>query len=204
MTDNDKTKASENTQDAQEPKEATAAQPQEQTVADVQAADATPVPPAPQTSQPQNQQYAYSSQTGQPYNQQQGYSYNQQQYQQYNPQQNYQYTQQNAQYNPQPQYAPQQSYQSRTAGIGSAKKDKWVAVLLALVPFFGAFGLHKFYLGYKTEGLVMLLVAILGSCLFGLGYTVMVIIGLIEGVRYAILTQEDFDATYVRGSKGWF
>jgi TM2 domain-containing membrane protein YozV len=110
-------------------------------------------------------------------------------------------------YIPQPnyQYAPQPtqpaSSSNRTAGIGSAYKDKWVAAVLAFL--LGTFGIHKFYLGYKNEGLIMLLVSILGSCLAGAGALVMLVISMIEAVRYVILTQEDFERKYVFGSKGW-
>jgi TM2 domain-containing membrane protein YozV len=106
------------------------------------------------------------------------------------------------QYAPQgQQYAPQQT--GRSGGIGSAHKDKWVATVLAF--FLGMFGIHKFYLGYKNEGIIMLVVSLAGGlCLFGLGFLVMTVIAYIEAVRYIILTQEDFERTYVYGSKGWF
>lgn len=104
------------------------------------------------------------------------------------------------QYAPQPQYQP--APQVRWTGIGSPQKEKWVAVVLAF--FLGALGLHKFYLGYKTEGIIMLVVALAGSICLGLGYVVMSIIAIIEAVKYVILTQEDFERTYVYGSKSWF
>lgn len=100
-------------------------------------------------------------------------------------------------------YAQPQSHQKmRTQGFGSVKKEKWPAVILAFA--LGMFGVHKFYLGYKNEGLAMLLIAIIGSICFGLGATVMMIFGFIEAVKYISLTEEDFEATYIRGYKGWF
>jgi TM2 domain-containing membrane protein YozV len=151
----------------------------------------------PYIPQPQ-QPYDYSQQTPQP---QQPYDYSQQAPQ---PQQPYDYSQQ--QYSQQ-QYAQQaqqaQSYQpsSAASGWGSAEKDKWVAAVLAFA--LGFLGIHKFYLGYKSEGMVMLLVSIIGSLCVGLGPLVMTIIALIEAVKYVILTQEDFQATYVVGRKAW-
>jgi TM2 domain-containing membrane protein YozV len=134
-----------------------------------------------------------------------GYSYTQ-------PTDPYYAQQPGQQYPPQPEqtyYAPQGQQQyaqqpsSRTAGIGSAHKDKWVASILAF--FLGALGIHKFYLGYKTEGIIMLVVSLVGGvCLLGLGTFVMMIIAYVEAVRYLILTQEDFEQVYVRGSKSWF
>jgi TM2 domain-containing membrane protein YozV len=99
-------------------------------------------------------------------------------------------------------YAPQQQPSSRTAGIGSAQKEKWVAAALAV--FFGTLGIHKFYLGYKTEGIIMLLVTLLGAPCFFLGPCIMLVISYIETVRYLILTQEDFERVYIHNPRGWF
>lgn len=107
---------------------------------------------------------------------------------------------------PYQQVPPQQTYTqtqytTAKAGFGSAKKEKWPAVVLAFI--LGALGIHKFYLGYKTEGLIMLLVCLIGSLCFGLGAIVMQVIAIIEAVKYVSLTEEDFEATYVLGNKGW-
>ena len=128
--------------------------------------------------------------TGSPYGQPDPYSA--QQYTQYIPPQDFQYSDQQNQY---------EQSSNRTQGLGSAHKDRWVAVILAF--FLGMFGLHKFYLGYKSEGTIMLVVGLIGGCCFGLGTLVMTVIAWIEAVRYLVLTQEDFERTYVYGSKGW-
>src|SRR6185503_16676562 len=65
----------------------------------------------------------------------------------------------------------------------------------------GTFGVHKFILGYQTEGVIMLLVSIL-SC-FTLAI-VMQIIGIVEGIMYLTKSDEEFVRTYVEGRKGWF
>jgi TM2 domain-containing membrane protein YozV len=65
----------------------------------------------------------------------------------------------------------------------------------------GALGIHKFYLGYTKEGLIMLLVSVLT---LGLAAFVMSIIGLIEGILYLTKSDDQFAATYVTGRKGWF
>jgi TM2 domain-containing membrane protein YozV len=65
----------------------------------------------------------------------------------------------------------------------------------------GALGVHKFVLGYTSEGVIMLLVTVL-TC--GIGAAVMGIIGLIEGVIYLAKSDADFVATYVANKKGWF
>ena len=65
----------------------------------------------------------------------------------------------------------------------------------------GGLGIHKFILGYTGAGLIMLLVSIL-TC--GIGYGVMHIIGLIEGIIYLTKSDEEFVRTYVDGRKEWF
>ena len=65
----------------------------------------------------------------------------------------------------------------------------------------GAFGIHKFILGYTSAGIIMLLVTILSFFLLS---WVMAIIGLIEGIIYLTKSDEEFVATYVDGQKAWF
>ncbi|OKH39722.1 hypothetical protein NIES2119_05585 [[Phormidium ambiguum] IAM M-71] len=65
----------------------------------------------------------------------------------------------------------------------------------------GALGVHKFILGYTTEGLIMLGVSVL-TC--GFGATVMGIIGLIEGIIYLAMPDNQFVNTYIVSKKGWF
>ena len=76
---------------------------------------------------------------------------------------------------------------------------KIVAGVLAIV--LGCFGVHKFVLGYTTEGLIMLLVTLL-TC--GFGSIVMSIIGIIEGVIYLTTPDDRFYDVYIRNRKGWF
>ena len=76
-------------------------------------------------------------------------------------------------------------------------KNKTTAGLLGIL--LGGLGIHKFYLGYTTPGIIMLLVSITG-----IGAPVMGIIGLIEGITYLTKTDEDFVATYVNQEKNWF
>lgn len=65
----------------------------------------------------------------------------------------------------------------------------------------GAFGVHKFILGYTGAGLIMLLVTIL-TCF--IAYPVMHLLGLIEGIIYLSKTDEEFVRTYVDQRKEWF
>jgi len=68
----------------------------------------------------------------------------------------------------------------------------------------GALGIHKFILGYTTEGIIMLVVAIVGAPCYFIGTAVMSIIGLIEGIIYLSKSDEDFYETYIANRRGWF
>jgi TM2 domain-containing membrane protein YozV len=76
---------------------------------------------------------------------------------------------------------------------------KIVAGILAIVV--GWAGVHKFVLGYQTEGIIMLLVSIL-SC--GTLALFMHVIAIVEGIMYLTKSDEEFVRTYVEGRKGWF
>jgi TM2 domain-containing membrane protein YozV len=83
--------------------------------------------------------------------------------------------------------------------IPGAEK-KIVAGILAIL--LGGFGIHKFYLGYTTAGIIMLVVSIcVGSFTCGTGYGLM---GLIEGIIYLTKPDDVFVATYITGKKEWF
>lgn len=83
----------------------------------------------------------------------------------------------------------------------TSQKSKIVAGLLAIC--LGALGIHKFYLGYKNEGIAMLLGTLLGSLLI-IGPLVMNLISFIEGIIYLTKTDSDFEVQYILGHKGWF
>lgn len=85
------------------------------------------------------------------------------------------------------------------SSTGKPSEKKIPAGICAVL--IGAFGVHKFILGYQREGIIMLLVTIL-TC--GIGGGVMGVIGLVEGIIYLTKTDEDFDAMYVTGRKPWF
>jgi TM2 domain-containing membrane protein YozV len=97
---------------------------------------------------------------------------------------------------PQPVAPPFPPY-SRTKPPGA---DKKIAAGICGV-LLGTLGVHKFVLGYTSEGVIMLLVTLL-TC--GIGGFVMWIIGLVEGITYLTKSDEDFVATYIQNKKGWF
>jgi TM2 domain-containing membrane protein YozV len=69
----------------------------------------------------------------------------------------------------------------------------------------GALGVHKFILGYSTEGVIMLLVTLIaGIPTCGISAGVMGIIGLVEGIIYLTKSDREFIDTYVTKKQGWF
>jgi TM2 domain-containing membrane protein YozV len=92
---------------------------------------------------------------------------------------------------------PQQNYGGQTpAGYKPPGAEKKVmAGVLGIV--LGAWGVHKFILGYTQEGLIQIGITII-TC--GIGG----IIGLIEGIIYLTKSDEEFVRTYIQNKKGWF
>ncbi|QLE55346.1 TM2 domain-containing protein [Nostoc sp. TCL26-01] len=70
---------------------------------------------------------------------------------------------------------------------------------------FGGFGIHKFILGYTTEGFIMLVISVVGgSFSYGITLLIMQLIGLIEGMIYLNKTPEEFVDTYLVNKQNWF
>lgn len=102
--------------------------------------------------------------------------------------------------NQQVQQAPNSGMQQQQ--IPGADK-KILAGILGIV--LGAFGIHKFVLGYTTEGVIMLIVSLVGAFLLcGIPTAVMSIIGIVEGIMYLTKSDQEFVDTYIRSKKGWF
>ena len=71
--------------------------------------------------------------------------------------------------------------------------------------FLGAFGVHKFILGYTKPAVIMLVVSLAGGVVtFGLASFVMGVIGLIEGIIYLTKTDAQFQVQYLDGQQDWF
>ena len=87
-------------------------------------------------------------------------------------------------------------------GAVPGSEKKIVSGILAIL--LGWLGIHKFYLGYNTEGIIMLVIGVSGWLLCGIPTMVVSVIGIVEGVMYLTKTDEQFVATYVTGRKGWF
>jgi TM2 domain-containing membrane protein YozV len=61
----------------------------------------------------------------------------------------------------------------------------------------GWLGVHKFILGYTTEGVIQLVLGILTCGLTN-------IISIVEGIIYLTKSYEEFVHTYIQNKKGWF
>lgn len=109
-------------------------------------------------------------------------------------------------------YAPAQPGQ--VPPYGPAPKEKAIAGILGIL--LGAYGAHKFYLGYTNEAIIMLGVSVgsivmvaalswlgIGLCFVPVA-SAMSIIGLVEGIIYLTRTDQDFYYIYVLNKKPWF
>lgn len=89
----------------------------------------------------------------------------------------------------------------------SNENKKILAGVLGII--LGSFGVHKFILGYNKEGIIMLIITLLGMVLSCVGIGVVLIwitglIGLIEGIIYLTKSDAEFYNTYQVGKKPWF
>ncbi len=83
--------------------------------------------------------------------------------------------------------APQQNFQP--------ENKKVVAGVLAIL--LGSLGIHKFILGYTTEGIIQFVLSIITCGIAG-------IVPFIEGIIYLTKTDEEFYNTYQLNKRGWF
>ena len=88
------------------------------------------------------------------------------------------------------------TYSAATATGATNKVPAGICAILL-----NCLGVHKFILGYNTEGLIMLLGSLL-TC--GIAAPVFAVIGLVEGIIYLTKSDDDFVETYVKNKKGWF
>ena len=70
---------------------------------------------------------------------------------------------------------------------------------------FGIFGIHKFLLGYKNAGIIMICISLIaGGITCGIATGIMGVIALIEGIIYITKTPEEFKKTYIDNQRAWF
>ena len=89
-------------------------------------------------------------------------------------------------------------------------EKKLAAGVLAII--LGALGVHKFYMGYTKEGLILLfstliilpLLTVMTCGFASTFYPVVFIVPIIEGIIYLTMKDEQFDQTYIKNQKPWF
>lgn len=86
--------------------------------------------------------------------------------------------------------------------VTSSSSKKITAALFAF--FLGSLGAHKFYLGYTKQGIIMLVIFLLGFILLGIPSLVIGVIAFIEFILYLVKSDEEFEKTYIIGRKNWF
>lgn len=106
--------------------------------------------------------------------------------------------------------APMPMQQTGQQGTQIPGAEKKLAAGLCGI-LLGAFGVHKFILGYQQEGLIyigMVVIAfILAFVTCGIGSFLLFIpsiLGLVEGIIYLTKSDEEFVQTYVINKKPWF
>jgi TM2 domain-containing membrane protein YozV len=96
-------------------------------------------------------------------------------------------------------YQPMQSVNQGAQGMSDYKAmgadKKIIAGICGIL--LGGFGVHKFILGYTTEGIIQIVITFV-TC--GIGS----IVGLVEGIIYLTKSDEEFVRTYIQNKKGWF
>jgi TM2 domain-containing membrane protein YozV len=93
----------------------------------------------------------------------------------------------------QPMQSVNQDAMTDWKALGADKK--MTAGICAIL--LGWLGVHKFILGYTTEGVIQLVLGLLTCGLTN-------IIGIVEGVIYLTKSDEEFVRTYIQNKKGWF
>ena len=93
--------------------------------------------------------------------------------------------------------------ESSNAELDELKSRRTTIGILAII--FGFLGVHKFMLGYKREGFILLAVSIIGGIITcGIAIIVTDIIGIIEGIMILNKTPKEFKKTYIDRKTFWF
>jgi TM2 domain-containing membrane protein YozV len=79
--------------------------------------------------------------------------------------------------------------------LSEASSKKLLCGILGIV--LGAWGVHKFILGYSKAGIIQIILTLVTCGAAG-------IVGLIEGIIYLTKSDEEFYQTYMVGQKEWF
>jgi TM2 domain-containing membrane protein YozV len=99
-------------------------------------------------------------------------------------------------------YGGPPQHQQQAWGVPGADKKLPAGICGILI---GWLGIHKFILGYNTEGIIMLLASVVGGLLTcGIATAAVSVIGLVEGIIYLTKSDDEFVRTYIQSKKAWF
>ncbi|MCS4301604.1 TM2 domain-containing protein [Chryseobacterium pennae] len=91
-------------------------------------------------------------------------------------------------------YTKTENTENQQSNIPYRSEKKIPAALLGILV--GWLALNKFYLGYKREGIIQLILNVV-TC------GAASVIPFIEGILYLFMSDKQFDDTYVHGRKPW-
>ncbi len=92
-------------------------------------------------------------------------------------------------------------YGSSISSPQSVFSQRTVVGILGIL--LGSLGIHKFVLGYTTEGFILLLAGTVGWLVVAPAVAA-IVIGIVEGVIYLTKSDEEFHGTYIQQRKAWF
>ncbi len=91
-------------------------------------------------------------------------------------------------------------YRVAVEGAPRLERSRITATLLAMLG--GVFGLQKFYLGYSSLGVAILLISV-GFAWTAVAPLATIGVGLIEGLIYLTMSDEKFERRYLVGRRYW-
>lgn len=108
-----------------------------------------------------------------------------------------------------PGLSPPPSPLTQPAYASSRREDKSPVAAGLFAIFLGGLGVHRFYLGYTNQGIILLAATILSwltaIILIGLlGLMVISVICLVEGIIYLTKNPDEFQDIYVDNKRPWF
>lgn len=90
------------------------------------------------------------------------------------------------------QSAPTTGDRNNVFDAGPSGKSRGVAALLAIL--LGSLGIHYFYVGKNTAGIICLVLTLL-SC--GIAATLLSIMGIVQGILMFTMSEDEFESRYV-------
>ncbi len=100
--------------------------------------------------------------------------------------------------------------------LKNGSKDRMTAGILGVIPCTGALGIHRYYLGHTTAGIVHTAIAVcgfgfvfipvIGWIITGPIQTLNVISAIVDGIMYLVADDNEFQSKYANNKKiiQWF